>query len=116
MNKHLVAVLKTLAETKDNQVSYLIRLGTFPSTDELALEFSDTYQPVKPKLKENTSHFKKKVIENLEKIDLLFDEMSNIQNNVFWNADSLDGIEWNKVRELSKEILSILMFENLKTD
>jgi hypothetical protein len=105
----IVEKLKILADTSDNQTAYLIKLGTSPSTDELALQFTDTYQVFKGKLEEGneTNVFNETALKKLESINLFFDEMGNIQNNSFWDISCLDGIEWSNIRRLARETLQL---------
>ena len=43
----ILEALKILAKTKDKQIAYLEDLGTSPVTDELAIQFTYTYQVFK---------------------------------------------------------------------
>lgn len=106
----LIDALKILADIEENQVSYLVSLGTSPSTDELALQFDDTYMAVKGKLAEtgNSIFVDEKVLKTLDSIDSLFDDMSHVSNNSFWDVSSLGNAEWAKVRELAREILQLM--------
>ena len=105
--------LKVLAETIENQVTYLTEIGTFPSTDELALQFADTYQVFKGKLdeKDHNIPLNEQLLKNLDAINALFDSMSDKTNNRFWDISSLDTPEWTKVRELARETIPLLSAE-----
>ncbi|UOY08649.1 hypothetical protein L0P88_08860 [Muricauda sp. SCSIO 64092] len=102
--------LKILASTKDNQIGYLIKIGTFPSTDELALQFLDTYNVFKAGFGKGVKNIpvNKNSLKNLDRIKIIFDDMSNIPNNPFWEASSLNIIEWNKVRKLARDTLQLM--------
>jgi hypothetical protein len=106
----IIQTLTTLAKTVDKQIEYLYKLGTSPSTDELALEFSDTYEIFKGELREgiNSIYINDKILNNLEIINQLFEKMSNISNNSFWNTSSLDNTEWQNIRKVAKETLELI--------
>jgi|GEM_PF-3397730 len=103
--------LKILAEAKDNQIAYLEDLGTSPSTDELALQFDDTYQVFKGYLGDQFGDIlcKKRILKKLDSISLIFDEMSAIPNNSFWNISSLDNKEWANIRKIAVETLPLIL-------
>lgn len=107
----LFEALKILADTKENQVAYLVGIGTFPSTDELALQFADTYQVLKVTLDKDGDNISidEEILKNLDNINSLFNDMSNISNNCFWNVSSLDDREWTKVRELARKTLQLML-------
>lgn len=107
----LIEALKILADTEDNQIAYLFDLGTSPSTDELALQFTDTYQVFKGNLEDVVGDFlyKEKILNNLESINLMFDKMSNMSGNSFWDISSLDNLEWDNVRRLAAETLPLIL-------
>lgn len=106
----IINALKILAATKDVQKEYLLKIGTFPSTDELALQFSDAYSVYKVKLKEQNDDLSAKgnLLKKFNEIDLLFDEMSSVSNYHLWNVSSLDKKEWNEVRSLANNILKLI--------
>ena len=106
----IVEALKILAETRDKQVAYLEGLGTSPSTDELALQFGDTYQVFKGSLEDSFSNtvLIEKVLKNLDIINSIFDKMSGISDNSFWNISSLDNEEWGNVRKLAVETIPLI--------
>lgn len=102
----LLDALKILADTKENQTIYLDRIGTSPSTDELALEFCSAYEVFKGKLEEgsNDISFETNLLKKAEEIYSLFAKMSNISDNDFWKISSLNHTEWNQIRKLAREI------------
>jgi len=104
----LLKILTVLASTEAEQINYLIKLGTFPLTDEFALEFDDAYQfflsNIDERKKDNSIN--KIFLDKLNEIDLIFIEMSNVNSNIFWNVSSLNLTEWSKIRKLAKEALS----------
>ncbi len=104
----IIDALNILANTWENQSAYLTDLGTSPSTDELALQFTDTYQIYKSKLYNGKSLYNEDVLHNLDRINSFFDQMSNIPNNSFWNVSSLESAEWNEIRMLASETLKFI--------
>lgn len=107
----IIEALKILAERKDKQISYLKDLGTYPSTDELALQFSDTYQVFKGSLEDSLGSALsiEKVLKNLDSINCIFDRMSNTSDNSFWDISSLDNEEWDNLRKLAVETLPLIL-------
>lgn len=103
----LLKILAILASTKDKQIDYIVKLGTFPSTDEFALEFDDAYKVFLGIIdeKENDKSINPIFINKLSEIDFIFETMSSEGNDDFWNISSLSLSEWNKIRELAKEAL-----------
>lgn len=81
----LFEALQILADTKENRAAYLVGLGTFPSTDELAFQFADTYHVFRRKLDEEGSNMSldEKLLKNLYNINSLFDDMSTTFNSHF---------------------------------
>lgn len=104
-----VDTLQRLADTKENQIAYLVELGTSPSTDELAIEFSDHYQLLKAGLSEGLVVLDEKVLKQLHSIDSLLDAMSNANNDAIWDISSLEGYEWTRVRESAQEALALIV-------
>ena len=107
----IIEALKILAETKDNQIVYLTDLGVIPSTDELPIQFDDAYQIFKWKFEESAVDpvYKSKVLNNLNTIKLIFDKMSNMPHNIFWDISSLDNIEWVNIRTVAGETLPLII-------
>jgi hypothetical protein len=105
----LIKTLNILASPQDKQINYLTELGTLPSTDELAIQFDDSYKVFLGTVNENKEcPYDKKTFEILNTISSIFDEMSNKSNNDFWKISSLGQNEWNKVRKLAKEALKLM--------
>jgi hypothetical protein len=112
----LIKALKILANSKEEQINYLIELGTFPSTDELALQFDDAYRVFLGNLDErqNADSFDDKTLKLLSNIVSIFNVLSERKEDNVWNVSSLSGSYWNQIRELSKETL-MLINESMKT-
>ncbi|WP_116790178.1 hypothetical protein [Flavobacterium psychrotrophum] len=102
-------VLNTLASSKEEQVSYLIAIGTFPSTDELAIEFDDEYKILLGILNDKKNSFLNShlnFLNKLNEIDSIFAEMNHANVKIFWDAASLGSEKWNKIRERAKDALN----------
>jgi hypothetical protein len=106
----IIENLRILSETKSNQIIFLENLGTFPSTDEFALDFHYAYDLFKVRLNEINFEplVREEVLKNLDGIDLIFETMSNISNNLFWDVASLNDEEWNTVRKLASHTITLI--------
>lgn len=100
--KELVHSIKRLAAPADEQIAYLRRLGSFPSLDELALEFDDMFGPAGT-LPEGSPEW----VEALRKLDQRLDEISGHENEHLWLAQALEGTEWTEVRDLARNALAV---------
>ncbi|MGH7889688.1 MAG: hypothetical protein ACRENF_03975, partial [Thermodesulfobacteriota bacterium] len=85
---------------------YLKRLGTFPSTDELALEFDDVYLTFKSNLSSLESGIDNEFVSKIDSLNELFDGMSE-NHPELWIVDSLNSNDWSRVRDIAKEALEI---------
>jgi len=104
----ILKILETLSFSKDDKIIYLTNLGTYPSTDELALEFDDAYKfslNIILEKMDTDSACCLEFLNKLKEIDAIFDKMSDVKLNIFWDVSSLDCEEWNKIRRLAKEAL-----------
>ncbi|RRA98000.1 hypothetical protein [Larkinella rosea] len=102
-DSQLIRVITLLASSIEEQRSYLIKLNAFPSTDELALEFDDAYQPWKSAL--NQISISPEALHKAERINTLLDSMSEGTNPAMWHVDSLNNSYWSEIRRISGEIL-----------
>ena len=90
--------IKLLASSSDIQRKYLKDLGSYPVTDELALEFDDAFHN----------------IDQWSSVDSLLDEISQLNklldlldiNEGTWLESALDNKPWSEIRNLAKSILS----------
>lgn len=102
--------LKLLASNSETQVKYLDNLGTFPMTDELALQFIDLYPFFIKSLErlDSDSVLKKEIISNIYSIKFHFDKMSETTDISIWNISALNNSDWNLIRDLAINTLNIL--------
>ena len=102
MNAHFRLTVERLASSADVQDQYLRQLGTAPSADELALEFSDALESARGNLPEALR-------EAAAALDRQLDLMSGDANASLWNLDALRvSPEWKKVRELAVGLLGCM--------
>lgn len=104
----ILKILNILSSSSKEQTNYLINLGTFPSTDELAIEFEDGYKVLTNIFldeKYKSSIFYLDFLNKLKEIDIIFDMMSSIEINIFWDVSSLDSQEWCRIRNIAKDAL-----------
>jgi hypothetical protein len=88
--------LERLAAAPESQAAYLRRLGSYPSLDELALEFDDAFVAARHGLDESTSW-----AVGLGRIDAKLTSMSRQRHADLWVAGTLTGEEWDEVRALA---------------
>ncbi len=86
--------IENLSLSSEKQIKYLKDLGTYPSLEELALEFDDAYRPLKGR-----------VSEVIEKLNFLLDKLSDSEDVNIWETSSLNSAPWLEIRELSRNIL-----------
>ncbi|WP_116200558.1 hypothetical protein [Amycolatopsis circi] len=102
--RSLVRAVERLAEPAASQVAYLRDLRTYPSADELALEF-DAMRGFVPELSES-GLVTRSAVAMLDAIDEKLAEMSGGENEGLWHADALESsADWKIVRTLSRDAL-----------
>ncbi len=94
----LLATVKRLAAPAEAQVAWLKELGTYPSLDELALEFDDEFARVRSG---QADHLSPDALGALFELDQELDRISGAANARLWDPESLDGPEWRAIRELA---------------
>ncbi|WP_134734065.1 hypothetical protein [Amycolatopsis nivea] len=98
----LVRAVEHLAEPAAAQVAYLRELRTYPSADELALEF-DAVRGFVPELSES-GLIASSVVAMLDAVDEKLAAMSGRENEDLWHADSLEtSADWAIVRTLARD-------------
>ena len=107
----LVAFVRSVAVLGlpvDVQVSWLHRrfADATPVVDELALEFDDGFRLV-PTFVE-LGWLDAAALPALEQLDAELDAMSGERNAELWHVDALTREEWDRVRSLAREALSLL--------
>lgn len=98
-------VTQMLASPPSDQAKHLEDLGTAPSTDELALEFSDACALV-PELHRH-SLVSTEAQEALKRVDDVLGSMSEGPSEV-WTIDALTSAQWREVRVRANEALALL--------
>ncbi len=91
-----------LAANAADQRNYLKKIGTFPSTDELALEFDDAYRPF---IGAKDPDLPSSIMIKLNSIIFLFDLYSDMEDETIWLESSLDSHLWAKLREIANSVL-----------
>lgn len=102
MKEQLREALVRLRSSAKNQEAYLRQLGTAPSADELALEFSDAFGVLEGELDEPA-------FAAASRLDSYLEEMSSSEHAELWTIRALHTApEWAHVRELAEEALRLL--------
>ena len=104
-NNLLIKSIELLASTSDGQRRYLKQIGTFPSADELALEFDDAYRPF---ISQAEADFQNLIMIGLSKIDSLLNLYSDMKDKTIWSEEALDNIYWTEVRDTAISVLKEL--------
>ena len=94
----LEAVTRLAADAKE-QEQYLRQQGTWPSLDELALDFDDV---------ERAATVPAEAVGPLQRLSEKLDAMSGQANSRLWEPDALSDPEWNDVRLLATDALTAL--------
>lgn len=104
---NIVKPLEILALSSDEQIKYLKKIGTYPSTDELALQFEDAYVKLVGDYNEGIASSTKnqKLLEDMKNINEILNYMSDSKLLRSWNVESLNEEHWNQVRLLASNIL-----------
>jgi hypothetical protein len=100
--QRLTTAVKNLSLSKNEQEEYLRRLGTYPSLDELALEFDDVYQLY---IDGDVRQENPVLMWSLKELNDKLDSMSKTTNLTIWHADALDNSDWSSIRSLSQHAL-----------
>lgn len=99
-------ILMRLASPSSSQRDYLHRLGSSPSTDELALELDDVWPAVRPFASADLRAA-------CDALDAWFASFSGSEHEALWYIDALDQPAWCKARELAVRALALLPDEAL---
>jgi hypothetical protein len=100
--------LQLISSSSKDQINYLRELGTYPSTDELALQFDDAFKVYLGNDDKEQISVNDSLQEKLRNIALLFNQMSDSNDKSLWDVVSLERPEWIKVRTLAKEALQLM--------
>jgi hypothetical protein len=101
LEARLREALQQLAADAESQESYLRRIGTWPTLDEVALDLDDVAEAAAPALSPI-------VRERVESVSRKLAEMSGESNLSLWEPEALRGRDWAKVRALAADALSAL--------
>jgi hypothetical protein len=96
-----IASVGLLAVGRESQVQYLERIRTAPSTDELALDFDESFRMLP--MFENAGLLDERILGPLTRIDEILTAMTRDQ--VGWEIDALDSDQWCQVRAEALEVL-----------
>ena len=106
--QHLAALKETvanLAATPLEQENYLRHIGTWPSLDELALEFDDAWRLL-PGLVA-AGFLDPALSAPMAELDRMLDVISGSENEPLWYDKALDGPEWLAIRKKANECLGL---------
>src|SRR3954470_24554201 len=100
MNKpkysQILKAIEPLSFSIDQQINYLKNLGTYPSADELALEFDDAFQRYKGMISEGMLEEFSDISFQLGEIDNILNAMSESGNPDLWSVQALQSPHWNQ--------------------
>lgn len=103
IDEQFLSTVQRLAAPADEQEAYVRQLGTAPSTDELALEFSDALLVARGSLSEA-------VASAALRLDAYLAKISGSANTELWTILALyKAPEWMSVRQLAGEVLQRIM-------
>lgn len=100
MPDHLLESVKRLAAAPDEQTAYVRQLGSYPSLDELALEFDDALRAPQP------GDRPQDWVDAVGQLDAKLSAMSGQAKAALWRAEALTSTEWAEVRALAQQALS----------
>jgi hypothetical protein len=104
INSYFLQTIINLASSAEEQREYLEKIGTYPSLDELGLEYYDYLVVFKD---EDDKMVDDSTFSKMLKLDDLLDNISGNHNERFWYyIEALRLPEWNEIRELAKDILN----------
>jgi len=104
--RELVRVLVNLSNEENKQEAYLKAIGTFPSLDELGLEFDDIYLAV---CEENTIGLTNNQKRSLKEVNEALLKISGDLHKEEWMSVSLGNASWAQIRLLAKEALGLFV-------
>lgn len=104
---NLIKNLRILNLSKQDQIDYLINLGTYPIIDEIIIDYFDSYDLFNVQNLANELNYNNNINNYLIEINYIFDNMSNQPAEV-WNINSLNSEDWFNIRLLAKKTLMIL--------
>ena len=103
----LIAALQRLALGPSEQASYLVRLGTAPSSDELALELDDFIQMLPAAVSDGALSQEEALA--IKNVSDYADSFSGPENAQLWEISQLyTAPQWEELRRLASTALNML--------
>jgi hypothetical protein len=100
----LLKAVARLALPAEDQVTYLRRLGSWPSVDELALELHDVVVLLDQFV--DSGWIREQDANAIKALDDLLTRMSGEQNEHLWTEHGLTtAVEWEEVRNRARDIV-----------
>jgi hypothetical protein len=101
-DKMILHCIELLAANSDAQRSYLKQSGSYPCTDEIALEFDDAYRRFAA---ETDSEIPQSIIIKIDLLNSMLDRLSDSHDENIWNESSLETSHWNEIRNTAVSVL-----------
>ena len=106
--------IKNLVTLSSDSKSQKEIIGFGAVADEMAIDF-ETYYTLQSKRYLEYDLLDSELISKLNKIDTFLENRSGEKMPNFWNDDLLDSHpDWKAIRKMSKEILRLMGFDDLK--
>ena len=103
----ILAAITRLAAPAAQQAEFLRAIGTYPSADELALEFSDLVKS-KSRLRTECS-ITDEAFQLIDDLDRKLNAFSGEQHSAEWDASALEpSSNWAEVRRLAMRALDAM--------
>lgn len=97
--------IERLAKPAKEQIAWLQEIDTYPSADELALEFDDWFRLADQLV--GARIISQEAFDAMKPIDALLDEMSGPKP--LWSPAALrDAPEWETIRQQAREVLPLM--------
>jgi hypothetical protein len=104
INNLLISSVEMLAATSDYQREYLKKLGSFPSLNELALEFDDVYPAFKAQT-QSDAPIPESILVKFDSIDSALNLLSDSDYQNVWDEKALDTQPWVEIRNIAISVL-----------
>ena len=88
--------IENLSQSSEDQIKYLKYSGTYPTVDELAIEFDDVLVALKGRTNER--------LVEIESLNALLDDLNNKEDINIWKVKSIDTPPWEEIRKLVASI------------
>lgn len=104
-DENLRKLLEVLASDPERQLEWVRADGSYPSMDELALDFAYELDRVRPRAEGDQASAADRA---MLAVDRQLHQMSGPANAALWGPEALGGPEWARVRELASAALDEL--------